>query len=124
MTDELTTPAPKQMWTRCPACSTVMPNIQIAKDGHRLGNCPHDMQLKIQKLEDRIEALTGLVSGVSGHVESITAEPSVDLAGIADWDDEQEETAAHVTVQTSSIPIVPNPIVRSYLDEDDDEDLR
>lgn len=118
MTDETET---KKMWTRCPACSTVMPNIQIAKDGHKL-NCPHDTRLKIQALEEIIEGLRGQLSGVNGHVESLAAEPSVDLAGVADWDDEEDETE-HITVQTSSIPVqvprIPNPF-----DEDDEDDLR
>ncbi len=99
-----------------------MPNIGIAKQGHKL-NCPHDMQLKIARLEDKIVALEGQLGGVSGHVESLSAEPAVDLAGIAAWDDD-EDPAEHVIVEQTptgavTIPRIPNPCDETEDDEDD-----
>jgi hypothetical protein len=87
MTDE----APKKAWARCPACSTVYPNIQIAKDGHKL-NCPHDMQLRMDRQDERIASLQQRVLDLGGNLEDISAEPSIDFDGVED-DVEDDEPA-------------------------------
>jgi hypothetical protein len=99
-----------------------MPNIAIAKQGHKL-NCPHDLQLKIARLEEKIVSLEGQLGGVSGHVESLSAEPAVDLAGVAAWDDDEDE-AEHVIVEQTPTGAVTIPRIPSPYDDDEVESLR
>jgi hypothetical protein len=125
MTDEILPPVqqptPEKIWTRCPACSTVMPNMQIAKNGHK-ENCPYEMRLSIKALEADIAALKGQLGGVAGTVESISAEPSVDLMGVAEWDD--EEPQQHVIVEQTPTGAVQIPRIPSPYDDDEYDTVR
>jgi hypothetical protein len=108
VTDE----APKKAWARCPACSTVYPNIQIAKDGHKL-NCPHDMKLRIDKQDRTIADLEQKVLALGGNLDEITSEPGLDFTGVED--DEAPDGSIYMDPQSSV----------ADLDDDDyeDEDL-
>lgn len=109
MTDE----APKKAWARCPACSTVYPNIQIAKDGHKL-NCPYDMKLKQQDLEGKVAALEQKILDLGGNLDEISADPGIDFTGVED-----DESAAVDTdpAWTDDLPVS---TVQPAIDREDD----
>lgn len=92
MSDEI----PKKAWARCPACSTVYPNIQIAKDGHKL-NCPHDMQLKLQEQGEKIAELEGRILALGGNLDEITSDPGLDFTGVEDDEPDEDEVTTPIS---------------------------
>lgn len=113
MTDETA----KKAWARCPACSTVYPNIQIAKDGHRL-NCPYDIKLALEVAVKKIAELEGKIANLGGNLDELSSEPGVDFFGV------DEDTVDETPVESilPDDPITPSATADDDSDWDDDED--
>lgn len=117
MTDE----PQKKAWARCPACSTVYPNIQIAKDGHKL-NCPHDLRLELQKANTKIGALEEKIATLGGNLEDISSDPGLDFDGVEDdLEQVEDETPAEPVIDAGHY-ISPTAAIDRDDDWDDEED--